>query len=62
MSILESRLRDDEREFLIEYRGLEKLEREKEIKFFSCIGDPSLPVEERDHFLDQRGDKILQNE
>lgn len=33
-SILEGKLREDEREFLIEYWELEKLDREKEIKFF----------------------------
>jgi hypothetical protein len=46
MSILESRLREDEREFLLDFRHLEKLDREKEIKFFSCIGDPTPTPEE----------------
>jgi hypothetical protein len=59
MSILESRLREDEREFLIEYRQLEKLDREKEIKFFSCIGDPSITEPEVINHEEQRVDKIL---
>ncbi len=31
---------EDEKIFIKEYRRLEELEREKEIKFFECIGDP----------------------
>ena len=28
--------------FIRQYRRLENLEREKEIKFFSCLGDPAI--------------------
>jgi hypothetical protein len=31
---------EDEKSFLIDYRKLEDLEREKGIKFFECVGDP----------------------
>lgn len=30
---------DEETGFLVEYRRLEELEREKGIKFFQCVGD-----------------------
>ena len=31
---------EDEKMFLMDYRKLEDLEREKGIKFFECVGDP----------------------
>jgi hypothetical protein len=31
---------EDEKDFLLGYRKLEDLEREKGIKFFECVGDP----------------------
>ena len=34
------KLSEDELAFLMDYRRLEDLEREKGIKFFECIGDP----------------------
>ena len=34
------KLNEEELAFLIDYRRLEDLEREKGIKFFECIGDP----------------------
>ena len=34
------KLNEDELAFLMDYRRLEDLEREKGIKFFECIGDP----------------------
>ena len=45
---------EDEKSFLMDYRKLEDLEREKGIKFFECVGDPpatdefinSLPLKE----------------
>jgi hypothetical protein len=38
-SLKSVKLSDEEQTFLIEYRKLEELEREKGIKFFQCIGD-----------------------
>lgn len=35
-----SKMTEDEKDFLIGYRKLEDLEREKGIKFFECVGDP----------------------
>jgi len=34
------KLTEDEQNFIVEYRRLEELEREKGIKFFQCVGDP----------------------
>ena len=34
------KMTEDEKSFLIDYRKLEDLEREKGIKFFECVGDP----------------------
>jgi len=34
------KLSENEKAFIKEYRRLEELEREKEIKFFECVGDP----------------------
>lgn len=33
------KLTEDEQKFIVEYRRLEDLEREKGIKFFRCVGD-----------------------
>ena len=33
------KMSEDETKFIIEYRRLEELEREKGIKFFQCVGD-----------------------
>ena len=42
------KLSEDEYAFLMDYRRLEDLEREKGIKFFECIGDPPASTEFKD--------------
>lgn len=37
-----AKLSEDELAFLMDYRKLEALEREKGIKFFECVGDPPM--------------------
>lgn len=37
-----AKLSEDELAFLMNYRKLEDLEREKGIKFFECVGDPPM--------------------
>jgi len=59
MSTMKGKLRDEEIEYLIEYRKLEALEREKEIKFFKCLGETSMSPEENKHFSDVRENKIM---
>ena len=39
---IQAKLREEEREFLGDYKKLEELDREKEIKFFPCQGDPAM--------------------
>jgi hypothetical protein len=39
-SLKQIRMTEEEKSFLVDYRKLEDLEREKGIKFFECIGDP----------------------
>lgn len=45
---------DDEKAFIKDYRKIEDLEREKEIKFFQCIGDPPITPEFRQGVHDKR--------
>jgi len=40
-----AKLSEDELAFLMDYRKLEDLEREKGIKFFECVGDPPMTDE-----------------
>lgn len=40
-----AKLSEDELAFLMDYRRLEDLEREKGIKFFECVGDPPMTDE-----------------
>lgn len=40
-----AKLSEDELAFLMDYRKLEALEREKGIKFFECVGDPPMTDE-----------------
>lgn len=53
------KLNEEERGFLVEYRDLEKLDREKEIKFFSCIGDPASSTQAIQGFSDVRDNKLF---
>lgn len=55
---MKGKLRDDEIEYLLEYRKLEALEREKEIKFFKCLGETDITPEEEAHFKQLRENKI----
>ena len=50
------KLSKDEQVFIKDYRRLEDLEREKEIKFFMCVGDPPITGDERDAITDKRVD------
>jgi len=53
-----AKLNNEERDFLINYREAEKLDREKEIKFFPCIGDPAMTDTEDDSFRGKRSNKV----
>ena len=46
-----AKLSEDELNFMMDYRKLEDLEREKGIKFFECVGDPHGRAEGDDAFL-----------
>jgi len=53
-----AKLNDEERDFLVNYREAEKLDREKEIKFFPCIGDPAMTEDEDAGYKEKRENKI----
>ena len=51
-------LSEDELAFLMDYRKLEDLEREKGIKFFECVGDPPMTEQFQQGVDSARGDFI----
>ena len=56
------KLSKEEQAFLKEYRRLEELEREKGIKFFSCIGDPQITQETIENIKQSRAQIIEDKE
>ena len=48
----------DEQNFIKDYRRLEELEREKEIKFFQCPGDAPITKSKTDRIIQKR-DQIV---
>ena len=57
-----AKLREEERDFLTEYRQLEQLDREKEIKFFPCVGDPAMSQDQQTMFEAKRHNKVHRSE
>ena len=58
MTTLKGKLKDDEVEYVLDYRNLEALDREKEIKFFTCIGEESATEGQIRKYEEERVEKI----
>ena len=58
MTTLKAKLKDDEVEYVLDYRNLEALDREKEIKFFTCIGEESATEGQIRTYEEERVEKI----
>ena len=59
---IQAKLREEEWEFLADYKNLEELDREKEIKFFPCQGDPAMTNDQEKYFRNKRLVKITWQE
>lgn len=57
-----AKLSEDELAFLMDYRRLEDLEREKGIKFFECVGDPPMTEAFQSNIEDTRANFITNNQ
>jgi hypothetical protein len=57
-----AKLSEDELAFLMDYRRLEDLEREKGIKFFECVGDPPMTDEAKNDIETSRSGFVREKE
>ena len=57
-----AKLSEDELNFMMDYRKLEDLEREKGIKFFECVGDPPMTEQFAANIDDHRHNFITKKE
>jgi hypothetical protein len=57
-----AKLSEDELAFLMDYRRLEDLEREKGIKFFECVGDPPMTDEFKNDIETSRSNFVRKKE
>jgi hypothetical protein len=55
-------LTEDEKNFTLDYRKLEDLEREKGIKFFECVGDPPMTEAFAENTNETRHDFVTKRE